>query len=388
MKFCMKNSIATGFILLKMMICAFISLKLFGGESFGFDGEYGAVNEYIDERELAKVKYQYFWKDIDEYEKARIARDKKDQRARDGLKNKKWTTQSGKVIIGLWESTQEVSNRYSKKRHYVIRVNGKMDGKPGKYDIDVRKLSQSCKEYVESAFRNNKYNDKDETERRIREANQDLDEQVYYINRLARKKYFELRDAKRVEDGWREYDGKLRSPEEISRLEEKKQEEKRKEKERADLISKGWHYENGKMYSPEEWRERDFVAQARGLIKRNSISGKVYFRVLKALDDCLLCIRLFPAYRDVYGDWNQEKFGENFIWMGASARTVADDESYYSDKCYWCGNYSFTDKNGLPTTLRMYTADYDLAIKSVRVSCKLYITGDNRFEKKKASGTG
>lgn len=399
---------------LKMMIAVLILSNPFAGESFGFDGE---SNEHINEHELAKVRDQYFRREVDKYKKekaeAEIAIKEKNQKVRKGLKNKKWTTLSGKIVIGLWESTQEFSDRYSRNRHYEIRVNGQMDGKRGKYDIDVRRLSQSCREYVECAFRNNKYNDKDETERRLQEANRmasmKLESDWSYINRLAQEKYFELRDAKRVENGWRMYDGKLRSPEDISRLEEKKLEEEREKKEREELaerekrkreelISKGWHYENGKMYSPEEWRERDFEAQARDLISRNSISGKVYYRVVKAFDDGLFCIRRILAYTDAYGDWHPERIGEPFISIDANARTVADDECYHFDQCYWCGNYSVTDKRGVPTTLRMYTKDYNLAVKKVRASCKLYVAGDKRFDKKErpkpaegyaaATGTG
>lgn len=92
---------------------------------------------------------------------------------------------------------------------------------------------------------------------------------------------------------------------------------------------------------------------------------RVPFKILQALPDGALCIR--GEHVAGYMFYTEELF----FLIGATRRTVADDEEYIQD-LYWAGTYTYTTVEGNEKTVNSYSFDLASAMIAIRVKFDLY----------------
>lgn len=163
--------------------------------------------------------------------------------------------------------------------------------------------------------------------------------------------------------------------EEQQRLAEEQRQRAIEEQRRFDeeQKAKGMVKFQGKWMTPSEikeieakQRDKEYIAKADEIVMSKART-KVPFKVVQALPDGALChaAEWNSALRGYYYT------GDFFFLLGATSKTLADDEEYTED-LYWAGTYTYTTVKGLEKTVKCYSYKRDLAQLAVRFKFGLF----------------
>jgi len=112
-------------------------------------------------------------------------------------------------------------------------------------------------------------------------------------------------------------------------------------------------------------REQAYAKRANELTMSKA-KGKVPFKVIQSLPSGALC-RM--GEQVPYGGMYYT--GELFFLVGATSKTIADDEQY-TDDLYWAGTFTYTTVGGDEKTVNSYSYDKAYALIAIRVKFGLY----------------